>query len=59
MNKLINVRGYLETILIVFIILKLTNLVSWSWWIVLLPFCIPLLISILIPILVMIFFKQK
>jgi len=51
MNKLlIEVRGYLETILIVFIILKLINLISWSWWIVLLPFYIPLLISILLMI---------
>lgn len=29
--------GLLDVIQIVLIILKLTNLISWSWWIVLIP----------------------
>lgn len=38
----------LTTIQIVFIILKLTNLVTWSWWLVLLPTLIPLAVGLLI-----------
>lgn len=39
-----NVRGLgiLDVVLIVFIILKLTKVVSWSWWIVLIPLWIQL-----------------
>lgn len=29
--------GILDVIQIVLIILKLTNLISWSWWVVLIP----------------------
>lgn len=29
--------GLLDVIQIVLIILKLTNLISWSWWVVLIP----------------------
>ena len=31
------VRTVLETLLIVFIVLKVNNLVTWSWWTVLSP----------------------
>ncbi len=31
------VRTVLETLLIVFIVLKVNNLVTWSWWTVLCP----------------------
>ena len=34
--------GILDVVLIVFIILKLTKVVSWSWWIVLIPLWIQL-----------------
>lgn len=38
--------GLLDVILIVFIILKLTNLISWSWWIVLIPLWIIIILLI-------------
>ena len=38
--------GLLDVILIVFIILKLTNLISWSWWIVLIPLWITIILLI-------------
>ena len=29
--------GILEALTIVFVVLKLTNVIDWSWWLVLLP----------------------
>ncbi len=40
------VRGTLETLLIVFIVLKLTDLINWSWVWVLAPFWIPACVAI-------------
>lgn len=37
-----------EILLIVFIVLKLTKVITWSWWWVLAPFWIPLSIAIVI-----------
>lgn len=34
------------TLLIVFIILKLTNIVDWSWWLVISPIWIPFSVAI-------------
>ena len=36
------IRTVLETLLIVFIVLKVNNLVAWSWWLVLIPLWISL-----------------
>lgn len=36
--------GVLEVLTIVFVVLKLTGVVTWSWWIVLAPILIPLAI---------------
>jgi fucose 4-O-acetylase-like acetyltransferase len=38
-------KSTLTIILVVLVILKLTGLISWSWWIVTLPFTIPFCIS--------------
>ena len=40
------VRGTLETLLLIFIVLKLTNLIDWSWVWVLAPFWIPACLAI-------------
>lgn len=41
--------GFLEVLLIIFIVLKLTKLISWSWFWVLSPIWIPLgIITILL-----------
>lgn len=39
--------GVLEVLAIVFIVLKLTGIVTWSWWIVLAPVLIPLAILLI------------
>jgi len=36
------IRTVLETLLIVFIVLKVNNLVAWSWWVVLTPLWVSL-----------------
>ena len=40
--------GFLELLTITFIILKLTNVITWSWWWVLSPIWIPVSIVVLI-----------
>ena len=39
--------GALEVLAIVFVVLKLTGVVTWSWWIVLAPVSIPLAILLI------------
>ena len=39
--------GVLEVLAIVFVVLKLTGIVTWSWWIVLAPVLIPLAILLI------------
>ena len=46
-------RTVLETLLVVFIVLKVNNLIAWSWWLVLSPLWIGLgLTAILILIII-------
>lgn len=40
--------GFLDLLAIIFIILKLTNVITWSWWWVLSPIWIPVSVVILI-----------
>lgn len=50
----VNVSGgisFLGLLTIVFIVLKLTGVISWSWWLVLLPTLIPIGIVVLFVIL--------
>lgn len=47
--------GLSEVLLVVFIILKLTGVINWSWLWVLSPFWIPLLLVLVILIFIMIF----
>ena len=52
--------SFLEVLLIVFIVLKLCHVISWSWWWVLSPFWIPVaFIIILIIIYTIIYAIQK
>jgi hypothetical protein len=41
-------RTVMEAVLLVFVVLKLTGVVDWPWIYVLMPFWIPLIISIFI-----------
>jgi hypothetical protein len=47
--------GVCDVLGIVFIVLKLIGVISWSWWWVLAPFWIPLAIVILCAIIIAIF----
>jgi len=47
--------GVCDVLGIVFIILKLVGVITWSWWWVLAPFWIPLAIVILCAIIIAIF----
>jgi hypothetical protein len=40
------VRGPLTLLLIVLVVLKLTGVVGWSWWLVLAPLWAPLLLGL-------------
>jgi hypothetical protein len=44
---------------IVFLILKLTHVISWSWWFVLLPFYAPALLVIIVFMIAIIFGIMK
>lgn len=37
--------GAVSTLGIAFIVLKLTGVITWSWWLVLLPFLVPLVVG--------------
>lgn len=39
--------GFAEILTLIFIVLKLTNVIDWSWWLVLLPEIIALSIYII------------
>ncbi len=40
--------GFTSLLLLAFIVLKLTNVINWSWWWVLSPFWIPVVIVIVL-----------
>lgn len=50
--------GFCDILLIAFIVLKLCHVIDWSWWWVLAPFWIPLLIAI-IAIIIIIIIERK
>ena len=55
MNTKVVGLGVCDVLGIVFIVLKLVGVISWSWWWVLAPFWIPLAIVILCAIIIAIF----
>lgn len=40
-------RTVMEAVLVVFVVLKLTNVIAWSWVYVLMPFWIPFIIGVI------------
>jgi hypothetical protein len=40
-------RIVMEAVLVVFVVLKLTNVIAWSWVYVLMPFWIPFIIGVI------------
>lgn len=49
--------GLLEVLTIVFIVLKLCGLISWSWWFVLMPLWIEL--GVIVVLLIILFFGNR
>ena len=50
--------GFPTLLLIAFIVLKLCNVITWSWWWVLSPVWLPIAISIVIGGLILLLFKK-
>ena len=48
------IRRILELLLVVFIVLKLTGVITWSWWWVLSPLWIPLAVGLIVTIIFLI-----
>ena len=40
--------NFLNVLGLVFIVLKLTECITWSWWLVLIPFYLPILVLVLL-----------
>lgn len=47
------------TLLVVFVVLKLTNNITWSWWWVMSPLWIPAVLAVLLGILVVVIKEQN
>ncbi len=59
-NKIqINNPGIFTILQVVFIVLKLTNLINWSWWMVWMPTFISLGISVIIILFILILFLKN
>lgn len=48
------IRRILELLLVIFIVLKLTGVITWSWWWILSPLWIPLAIALIVTIIFLI-----
>lgn len=48
------IRRILELLLVVFIVLKFTGVITWSWWWILSPLWIPLAIALIVTIIFLI-----
>jgi hypothetical protein len=51
--------GFLGTLFFIFLILKLTNYINWSWWWVTSPLWAPFVIFIIVGMFLLLFFKKK
>lgn len=47
-------RTVLETLLVVFIVLKVNNLIAWSWWLVLAPLWVSLGLSVILLLIIIV-----
>lgn len=45
--------SFLEVLLIIFIVLKLVGVITWSWWLVTAPFWIPVAIFLVIALVIL------
>ena len=44
--------GFLEVLTIVFLILKLTKVIAWSWWIVFSPLILGVILSVIVAVII-------
>lgn len=51
--------GFLPILTLIFITLKLTGYIAWSWWLVLLPMIIQLSLALIVLIIVIIYYYNK
>ena len=51
--------GFLGTLFFIFLILKLTNYINWSWWWVTSPLWVPFVIFTIVGMFLLLFFKKK
>ena len=51
--------GFFDVLCLIFIVLKLTHVISWSWWIVFLPMIIQIIIMIIVIIVLFILDKKN
>ena len=56
-NPIISI-GLADQLLVVFIVLKLTGVIAWSWWWVLSPLWIPVAIFTIVVVIAAIFMKD-
>ena len=47
-KKATNGLGFLQVLTLIFITLKLTEVITWSWWLVLAPLWVPLGIALVV-----------
>lgn len=45
--------GFIEALFLVFLVLKLTGVITWSWWIITMPVYIPIIIVLAVAVFVM------
>ena len=58
-NNNIGAMKFCDILLIVFIVLKLVGVINWSWWWVLAPLWIPLLIVIIAVVIITILERRR
>lgn len=46
--------GFLDALLLIFIVLKLIGIITWSWWIVLIPLWIEIILVIIFILIIII-----
>lgn len=51
--------GFVEALCLVFITLKLTHVIDWSWWIVLAPIWMQIIILIILFIIILIYYLKE
>ena len=47
--------GFFSTLTLIFIVLKLTEVIAWSWWWVLAPVWVPLAAAIVVGVIIAVF----